>query len=225
MSKKSAKARKKRFYFHVTDVKNVKKILAKGLKGTITPRNRSEDVGCPTVFVLSTSEEVLTNAIAREQIWPFEDIESYAVIKIDSKGVSGPIVEDICGEITTERWQWMVQQPLIKPEFLTLERIHEEFYPGRAVWDLTQRICIQRKWTQDEWELAAKYVSPFLVLQRLSTELQRARSAKVLELLAFIEDAYSQEQFAQLHPYLKEWRKEIEQKFRAKDTASKRRAK
>lgn len=225
MAKKTSKPRKKKHYYHVTDVKNVKKILAKGLKGTTTPRNRDEDVDCPTVFVLSTSHEDLTNAIARKQIWPLEDIESYAVIKIDSKGISGPIVEDICGERTTERWQWMVQQPLIQPEFLILEKIHEEFYSGKLVWELQQSIFIGRKWTQDEWEMAVKYVSPYLVLQQLSTELQRARSPKVLELLAYVEDAYSQEQFAQFHPYLKEWRKEFEQKFRAKAKASKKKAK
>ena len=213
MAKKQSTRRKKKYYYHVTDVKNVKKILAKGLKGTTKPRNRGETLACSTIFVLSSSDEDFAASIARKQIWPCQDIDAYAVIKIESKGITGPIVEDICGEMTTEDWQWMVQQPLISPEFLSLDRIHEEFFPGKAVWDLTQSITVTRKWTQQEWEMAIKYIWPDLVLNRLYIELRKARSPKAFDLLAFVEESYSAEQIAPYRPYLKEFRKELESKF------------
>jgi len=58
---------KKKFY-HVTSVDSVESILHVGLKGGTTPRNRSETLDKPSIFVLVSGTVGLTDSIALNQI-------------------------------------------------------------------------------------------------------------------------------------------------------------
>src|SRR5689334_21357221 len=76
--------------YHVTHPDCVDQILREGLKGNRSPRNRGETIK-PSIFALVAGEDKLTLYVAHSQIWPNEDIASYAVLEIDRQGITGKV--------------------------------------------------------------------------------------------------------------------------------------
>ena len=155
---------KKKFY-HVTSVDCVESILRVGLKGGTKPRNRSATMDRPSIFVLVSDEGGLTDNIAVNQIWLFQDIGDYAVIEIDPTGVTGSVMEDNVAEFSAP-WHRIIEQKVIEPTYLKLAEIRTLNYPGKKVLE-AQQSCGQRKWTTEEWMIARKWLAPpFLHFQQ-----------------------------------------------------------
>ncbi|MBL8865956.1 MAG: hypothetical protein JNK93_10405 [Planctomycetia bacterium] len=159
-------------YFHITDPKNVPAILQDGLKGGVKPRNRGGELKKPSIFVLVDPSEGLHDDVAMNQVWPFQDIETYAVIRIDTKGVGGQVMADNVAEFAAV-FARVIEQDVIAPEFLTLERIRELNFPGRQIMDLMQDgLLKEEKWTAEEWALAAKWCHSSVIENRKHIERQ-----------------------------------------------------
>ncbi len=171
--RRKARASKVTAYFHITAVENVDAILREGLKGGTNPRNRGETHTKPTIYVLIDGKEGLHDDVAMNQIWPFADVESYAVVRIDPNGVTGVVKADDVAEFTAV-FSRAIEQRVISPEFLTLERVRELKFPGRRLFDIMQDGLLKKeKWTTEEWALAEKWCHPSI------TETRKAFEAKL----------------------------------------------
>ena len=156
-------SRKKMFY-HVTSVDCVESLLRVGLKGGTTPRNRGETVGTPSIFVLVSGEVDLTDHVAKNQIWPWQDIGDYAVIEIDPTGVTGCVMGDEIEEGSAPLHR-VIQQKVIEPKYLKLAKTRSLNYPGKKV-EKIYLSCHQRKWTAEEWRIARQWLDePLLIIQ------------------------------------------------------------
>jgi len=74
--------------------------MREGLKGGTTPKNRGETMAVPCVFALVSDNLNLCDTVAVNQIWVYEDITSYLVLRIDPAGITGPVKHDILAERT-----------------------------------------------------------------------------------------------------------------------------
>lgn len=99
---------KSTYYFHITDVESYKEILSRGLK--------ADEEGY--IYFL-TSKEV-TAYVAYNQLF----LEKYALIKIDSRGLSSQPELDLVGEITAV-YQRRIKQELIEARFLKLINVYK----------------------------------------------------------------------------------------------------
>jgi hypothetical protein len=147
--------KKKPDLYHVTAVSNVKSILKHGLKGFVTPRLPRRVLPGPTVFALTSSDERLTDSIAINQVWPFDDIEQYAVIRIAAKGIAGRVMADDVAEFTAP-WQRMIVQEVISPKHLKLLRIRTLNFPGKALFTAVHEGW-KRRWTAKEKRIVGKW--------------------------------------------------------------------
>jgi hypothetical protein len=112
--------RKNRFYYHVTDLKNVDQIKEHGLK--------ANKEGLIFVF----TDMVVSGLIAKEH-YRIED--RYAVFKIFSKGISGRVIKDRVAEFSAPYQRVIIQEKISKMyiEFLGIFKV-EPYKPTE--WDL-----------------------------------------------------------------------------------------
>jgi len=112
--------RKNRFYYHVTDLKNVDQIKEHGLK--------ANKEGLIFVF----TDMVVSGLIAKEH-YGIED--RYAVFKIFSKGISGRVIKDRVAEFSAPYQRVIIQEKISKMyiEFLGIFKV-EPYKPTE--WDL-----------------------------------------------------------------------------------------
>ncbi|QDV12234.1 hypothetical protein CA51_21150 [Rosistilla oblonga] len=195
MGKKKSSRKNSKTYYHVTAVENVSRILARGLKGTTEPRNRGEGVDCPTIFALDSSDEQLTDAIARSQIWPCQDINDYAVIEIKASGIAGHIIEDDTAESTANS-QWMIQQSVIAPEFLSHAKTREYNFPGKALLALTRDLTRRPRWKAEEWEIAIEHTPAMFVMARLEIEIDRSQMHLTDEQWSIVDRSFRRSELA-----------------------------
>ena len=142
--------------FHVTSVLNVESILQSGLKGGRNPRHRGDTtLKTPSIFVLTSDHEGLADHIAIGQLWPYEDIQEYAVIEIDPAGVTGRVKNDRVAEYSAP-FHRIIEQELIQPKYLKLVHRRQLGFPGRRILDIQQSVG-HRKWTAEEWQIARKW--------------------------------------------------------------------
>ncbi|MCX6254847.1 MAG: hypothetical protein NTV31_10275 [Bacteroidia bacterium] len=97
-----------KYYYHVTSIKNLKRIKAKGLI------NDGEGI-----FLIDTDDLFVIQHISFTQIFCRE----VCVLRINAKGITGKICHDNVAEIT-KRHQFYIKQKRIKPEFI---EVHVEF--------------------------------------------------------------------------------------------------
>ncbi len=148
--------------FHVTSVDAAEQILSSGLKGNRTPRYRGfEPLERPTIFALASSDERLTDSIAKNQIWPHQDIRNYAVIEIHADGIHGEICADNIPE-NTAPWHRAIVQEVVECEYLQLLRIRELNYPHTVIQDILTSYK-KRKWTSEEWKVAREWVETIIL--------------------------------------------------------------
>ena len=146
--------------YHITDREAVKPILEHGLKGGTYPRNRIDHAGLPvkfnqpSIFALSSDENWICERVASNEIWSNLDIEGYAVIEIDSAGITGPVEFDDVTD-STQPYQRRIVQDLIEPRFLKALGFRPFFAPGKQISELLA--CVgKRKWTRQQWEMMNK---------------------------------------------------------------------
>ena len=161
---KKQKAGIPRFLYHVTDVTSVDLILKTGLKGTVSPRHRDEVLKKPSIFTLIDPQDNLTTDIAVNQIWPNMDIESYAVIEINSEGIIGDVVFDDVMERSAHLHR-VIKQELIDPRFLRLLKIHTINYPFHKIQEIMEQLMHKRQLTENERTIAEKWMPMLLKLQ------------------------------------------------------------
>lgn len=139
--------------FHVTSVHNIESILQSGLKGGRNPRHRGDTpLKNPSIFVLTSGHENLTDSIAMNQLWPYEDIHEYAVLEIAPAGVTGRVKNDNVAEYSAPL-QRIIEQELIRPKYLKLVSRRQLGFPGKRILDIQQSVA-DRKWSVEEWEIA-----------------------------------------------------------------------
>jgi hypothetical protein len=90
---------KKRLYFHITDLENVDQIIKHGLTAN------KEGV----VFLLT--DMVVVDAIAKDQCFLGD---KYAASVIDSKGITGEIIEDNVAEFSAAFQRIVIQDRIPK---------------------------------------------------------------------------------------------------------------
>lgn len=151
--------------YHVTSVQNVESILRIGLKGGSNPRHRGDTpLKTPSIFVLTVAHENVTDYLAIGQLWPYEDIQEYAVIEIDPAGVTGQVKADHVAERSAS-FHRIIKQELIEPKHLKLVNRRRLGFPGRRILDIQQSMA-GRKWSAEEWQIARKWMDgPILHLQ------------------------------------------------------------
>lgn len=112
--------RKHRFYYYVTDVKNVDQIKEHGLK--------ANEEGLIFVF----TDMVISGLIAKEH-YGLED--RYAVFKIFSNGITGRVIKDRVAEFSAPYQRVIIQEKISKRciEFLGIFKV--EPYESTE-WDL-----------------------------------------------------------------------------------------
>ena len=174
MAKKRATKKAAKSFYHVTAAENIESILAEGLKGTTTPRNRGEEFDTPSICVLDSEDERLTDSIAIRQIWPAQDIEQYAVIQISMAGVTGAVIGDDVAEHTAP-WQWVIKQELIEPKYLKHLRTKVFNFPGKVAFSVLHNLTGEKKWTPIEWEIAEQYIDREKTAQRRVFEAQQEK--------------------------------------------------
>lgn len=153
---------RERVFYHVTAVECVESILRDGLKGTTTPRNRGSTVDTPSIFVLTENDDNLTARVAITQIWPHKDIAEYAVIGIDTAGITGRVVVDNVME-SVASFHRIIEQDIIAPQHLKLAKIRQLDYPATRIGELLQSF-LKRKWTTEEWTLARTWCDGLFLL-------------------------------------------------------------
>ncbi len=142
--------------FHVTSVLNIESILQAGLKGGRNPRHRGgTPLKKPSIFVLTSGHENLTDSLAINQLWPYEDIQEYAVLEIDPAGITGRVKSDNVAEYSAPL-QRIIEQELIRPKYLKLVSRRQLGFPGRRILDIQQSVA-DRKWSAEEWQIARKW--------------------------------------------------------------------
>ena len=142
--------------FHVTSVQNIESILQAGLKGGRNPRHRGDTpLKKPSIFVLTSGHENVTDNLAVNQLWPYEDIQEYAVLEFDPAGVTGQVKNDNVAERSAPL-QRIIEQELIRPKYLKLVSRRQLGFPGRRILDIQQSVA-DRKWSAEEWEIARKW--------------------------------------------------------------------
>ena len=174
MAKKNSTKKKVPFYYHITAVEDVKSILAEGLKGSTTPRNRGSTFETPSICVLDSDNEKLTDSVAIHQIWPMQDIDQYAVLEISSLGVTGQVVEDNVAE-SSAPWQRVIKQERIEPRYLKHLRTRSLNFPGETAFLLLNNLLNKRKWTPQEWEIAERCFNGEHVALRRVFEAQQEK--------------------------------------------------
>jgi len=109
-------------YYHITerDIALVDKILEEGLK--------ADDEGQIFLFEnlqfkINDVVNKVSDHIAKNQVF----LDEYAILEIDSKGFNSELIQDNVGEFTS-RWQWILQQELIEPEFISFYGVAETNY-------------------------------------------------------------------------------------------------
>lgn len=147
--------------YHVTSVESSKSALLEGLKGGTKPRNRGETLRRKSIFALLGRSNCITDNVAAFQIWPWQNIGRYAVLRIDPRGITGRVVDDDCGEVTSSM-QLIIEQPLIEAKYLSLDRIRRFNYPGEAILKIQSEI-FQRRLTSDELHIAERWLSDDMV--------------------------------------------------------------
>lgn len=150
-------------YWHITAVSDVPSILKHGLRGGTKPRNRGVSLTAPSVFVADTDKENILGGIAIHQVWCGEDIEEYAVIRIDAKGVTGTIKEDNCAEILSA-FQYIIEQDVIEPKQLDHVRNRQLNYPGKMLFQIQDGL-MKRRLTAEEWILFRLYGGELVHIQ------------------------------------------------------------
>nr|HAD51279.1 hypothetical protein [Algoriphagus sp.] len=65
----------------------------------------------------------VSDHIAVNQVY----LDEYAILEIDSKGFKTELIQDNVGEFSA-RWQWILEQDSIDPEYIELHGIAEANY-------------------------------------------------------------------------------------------------
>jgi len=89
--------RKHRFYYHVTDVKNVDRIKKDGLK--------ANEEGLIFVF----TDMIVSGLIAKEH---YGLVDRYAVFKIYSNGITGRVIKDRVAEFSAPYQRVIIQEKI-----------------------------------------------------------------------------------------------------------------
>lgn len=163
--KSKPKPDKPKTLWHVTSESLVPDILRDGLKAGMEAKNRPEPLKRPSIFTLTDPHDELTMNLAKGQLWLFQDVDSYAVIEIDTAGITGRIVPD---EVDNNGFHLVVEQDLIYPKFLKLLKVRKINYPGKAIADMNSGDA--RRWTEEEWIIANEWFSPYDIAQRRQRE-------------------------------------------------------
>ena len=108
--------------YHITSVDNVKSILEHGLIGTRRPSYRGQNLVNASIFALIDDNDALCDCVAINQIWPLQNIATYAVIEIDPAGVTGVVCYDDIAELSAPYHQ-IIEQEQITPEHLRLVKV------------------------------------------------------------------------------------------------------
>lgn len=114
---------------HITPTANIDKIMDEGLKanadgeifvfedgGLFIPTFKVVD-GKPTA---NRKSEYIGDLIAKNQIF----VEEYALISIDPEGIEVELEPDNVAEFSA-KFQWIIKQPIILPEYLTFEGVYK----------------------------------------------------------------------------------------------------
>lgn len=104
-----------KYYYHITDPKNVKNIIKEGLianeDGDIflfENKSIGTPIGEGKMKIICVADH-----IARNQVF----LEKYAMFEISADGIEGDLIKDNVCEITAEL-QWIVKQQRIAPEYI-----------------------------------------------------------------------------------------------------------
>lgn len=151
--------------WHVTSESLVSEILQDGLKGGKEPKNRDETLKRESIYTLSDPHDNLTMNVALGQLWKFQDVESYAVIEIDTAGITGRMFPD---QLDNNGYHWVVEQDLIYPKFLKLSKVRTISFPGEKIADM--QTPDRGRWTEEEWEIATKWLDPYSIALRRQSE-------------------------------------------------------
>lgn len=121
----------RKYYYHLTSTKNLQSILKDGLRanedgdififingtiynqyGCIIDKDKKE-------AKIGLTKQTVADHICINQIFKFNE---FVMLKIDSRGISGELVEDVVGEIPSYlHKQWIAKQSVIKPEWLSFK--------------------------------------------------------------------------------------------------------
>ena len=91
--------RKHRFYYHVTDVKNIDLIKRDGLK--------ANEEGLIFVF----TDMIVSSVIAKDQ---YRLVDRYAAFKINSKGITGRVIKDRVAQFSAPYQLVIIQEKISK---------------------------------------------------------------------------------------------------------------
>jgi len=105
------------YYYHITDVKTAFTILKKGLKA-----NEEGDIFLFENVSFTWGSQGIRNtvadSIAENQIF----LKEYAILRVNSKGITGEVINDNVGELSSP-FQWIVKQPLIEAKYLKFIKV------------------------------------------------------------------------------------------------------
>lgn len=103
----------KKFYYHITDKKNLISIMKDGLK-----ENADGDIfvfdNMSVIFPPTGISNMVADCIAINQI----NLSEYVMFDIDSKGIKVEVINDNVADSSAQH-QWIVKQTLIDPEYLS----------------------------------------------------------------------------------------------------------
>jgi hypothetical protein len=113
-----------KFYYHITDVKNVESILKFGLRANedgdiFLFENKS--IGYPSVikengiFYQCDLIDYISDHIARGQLF----LKRYAMFEVSAEGIVGEFINDNVAEYGSQ-FQWIAKQQIITPNHITL---------------------------------------------------------------------------------------------------------
>lgn len=128
----------KKFYYHITDTKNIDSILTNGLRANADgeifmfdnvsiakPGSIGFNENGDAVFGVVV--RYIADIIALEQI----GISEYAMFEIDSDGINGLTNDDVA-EMSSMH-QWIAKQSVISPQFINLFGIYKAERFGRLI--------------------------------------------------------------------------------------------
>lgn len=164
MKKRPDDSDRPKLLWHVTSESLVSDILNNGLKGGKEPKNRGETLKKASIYTLTDPHDNLTMNVAVGQLWKFQDVESYAVIEIDTAGITGRFFPD---QMDNNGYHWVVEQDLIDPKFLKLHKVRTINFPGEKLTDMGTSVD---RWTAEEWDIASKWLDPYEIALRRQHE-------------------------------------------------------
>ena len=137
----------RKYYYHLTSTKNLQSILNEGLRanedgdiylfingtiynqyGCIIDKDKKE-------VKIGLTRQTVADQICMNQIFKFDKC---VMLKIDSRGIDGELVEDVVAEIPSYlHKQWIAKQAVIQPKWLSFKY----FQPRAAKMLIVNQVC------------------------------------------------------------------------------------